>query len=191
MMAWPNLQLKHCPYPVNIALERFYTGKTLKHSALLHFGTDPATQHLETWFDHYNGRQLIEAGIKESKPVFYRHRIKVRAEPALYLQEAFVLFAANFIRWAKLWLLTHALPVDNALNLSALGIKKQVQVAAHVSAHVRFDAEGWLLRFSDLSAFAGKVLKLPGVDDRPAPRQKNVLFEPFSIESPMIAQPLG
>lgn len=57
-------------------------------------------EQLLGWFQQYNGRQTIEAGIKESKQVFYLHHLKVRAEPAIYLQEAFVLFTANFIRWA-------------------------------------------------------------------------------------------
>ncbi len=39
LVAWPTLQLANCPYPLDVALERFYTGKTLKHSALLHFGS--------------------------------------------------------------------------------------------------------------------------------------------------------
>lgn len=62
MVAWPNLKLKRCPYPLDIALERFYTGKTLKHSALCHFGSDPVTQDLPAWFCHYNVRQTIEMG---------------------------------------------------------------------------------------------------------------------------------
>jgi hypothetical protein len=81
-------------------LSRFYTGKTLKQSALFHFGAHRVTEHLPGWFERYNGRQTIEAGIKESKQVFSLHHLKVRSEPAIYLQEAFVLFAANFIRWA-------------------------------------------------------------------------------------------
>ena len=100
LVAWPALHLKHCPYALDVAFERFYTGKTLKQSALFHFGSEPVTEHLPGWFQQYNGRQTIEAGIKESKQVFYLHHLKVRAEPAIYLQEAFVLFAANFIRWA-------------------------------------------------------------------------------------------
>jgi hypothetical protein len=162
MVAWPKLQLKRCPYPMNVALERFYTGKTLKHSALLHFGADPVTQDLPAWFDRYNGRQIIEAGIKESKQVFYLHRIKVRSEPAIYLQECCVLFAANFIRWATQWLAQQEVPAENALDVRKLGIKRQVQVAAHVSAQVIRDSTGWLLKFSEQSAFAGKVLRLPG-----------------------------
>src|SRR6266568_3565831 len=100
LVAWPRLHLKHCPYALDVALERFYTGNTLKYSALFHFGAQPVTEQLPGWFEQYNGRQTIEAGIKESKQVFYLHHLKVRSEPAIYLQEAFVLFAANFIRWA-------------------------------------------------------------------------------------------
>jgi hypothetical protein len=162
MVAWSQMQLKRCPYPMNVALERFYTGKTLKYSALLHFGCDPVTQDLPTWFDHYNGRQIIEAGIKESKQVFHLHRIKVRSEPAIYFQECCVIFAANFIRWATQWLAQQEAPAEDDLEVRKLGIKRQVQVAAHVSAQVIRDSDGWLLKFSEQSAFAGKVLRLPG-----------------------------
>jgi hypothetical protein len=100
LVAWPRLHLKHCPYALDVALERFYTGQTLKHSALFHFGSESVTEQLPEWFEQYNGRQTTLAGMKESKQVFYLHYLKVRSEPAIYLQEAFVLFAANFIRWA-------------------------------------------------------------------------------------------
>jgi hypothetical protein len=162
LVAWPALPLAHCPYPVDVALERFYTGTTLKHSALLHYGQEPVTEQVAEWFEHYNGRQTIEAGIKESKQVFYLHHLKVRSEPAIYLQEAFVLFAANFIRWAKRWLEAKAQPVDHALNVRKLGVKRQVQVGAHVSAQVMQDSAGKLLKFSEQSAFAGHLLRIVG-----------------------------
>jgi hypothetical protein len=161
MLAWENLKPKGCAYPLDVALERFYTGRTLKHSALCHFGTDKVTQNLSAWFKHYNGRQIIEAGIKETKQVFYLHRIKVRSEPAIFLQEQMALFAANFIRWATLWLAEQVQPHENALNIQKMGIKHQVQVGAHVSAQVIRSSEGMLLKFSEHSAFAGKVLALP------------------------------
>jgi hypothetical protein len=162
LLAWPTLQLKHCPYALDVALERFYTGKTLKHSALFHFGAQQVTEQLPGWFARYNGRQTIEAGIKESKQVFYLHHLKVRSEPAIYLQEAFILFAANFIRWAAHWLQDQAQPVENALNVPKLGIKRQVHVAAHVSAQVIRDSGGKLLKFSEQSAFAGQLLRVAG-----------------------------
>jgi hypothetical protein len=164
LVAWPKLGLNNCPYPLDVALERFYTGKTRKHSALFHFGTDAVTDNLSAWFQQYNGRQIIEAGIKESKQVFYLHHLKVRSEPAIYLQECFVVFAANFIRWASQWLAEQTQPAENALNVRKLGIKRQVQVAAHVSAQVIRNSEGKLLKFSEHSAFAGQVLKIAGSD---------------------------
>jgi len=172
MVAWPGLKLKGCPYPLDIALERFHTGKTLKHSALCHFGSDPVTQDLPDWFTHYNGRQTIEAGIKESKQVFYLHRIKVRSEPAIFLQERLALFAANFIRWATHWLAEQPQPQENALDIRKMGIKRQVQVGAHVSAQVVRNSEGMLLKFSEHSAFAGKVLNLPNGGHPPHSKQK-------------------
>lgn len=164
MTAWEGLSFKHCPYPLDVGLERFYTGQKLKHSALLHFGNDPVTENLSEWFKHYNGRQTIEAGIKEGKRFFHLHRIKVRSEPAIYLQECMVTFAANFIRWVTHWLSSQAAPGANSLDVSGMGIKRQVQVGAHVSAQVVQDSRGKLLKFSEHSVFAGKVLKLRRCD---------------------------
>ena len=161
MVSWAGLQLQHCPYPLDIALERFYTGKTQKHSALAHFGATPVTTDLPAWFGKYNARQTIEAGIKETKQVFYLNRLKVRSEPAIYLQEAMTIFAANFIRWATVWIDQHVEQDENTLPLGKMGIKKQVQVAAHTSAKVIQNSDGMLLKFSPVSAFAGKQLLFP------------------------------
>jgi hypothetical protein len=60
----------------------------LKHSTLFHYGADQVTQDLPAWFGYYNGRQIIEAGIKEGKQVFYLHKIKVRSEPASFFRNA-------------------------------------------------------------------------------------------------------
>jgi hypothetical protein len=118
MVAWAALHLQHCPYPLDIALERFYTGQTQKHSALAHFGATAVTTNLLAWFGKYNARQTIEAGIKETKQVFYLHRLKVRSEPAIFLQEAMTIFAANFIRWATVWIDQHAKQNENTLPLA-------------------------------------------------------------------------
>lgn len=166
LVAWPGVPLKDCPYPLDVALERFHTGKTLRHSALFHFGSDLVTENPPAWFEHYNHRQTIEAGIKESKQVFYLHHIKVRSGPAVYLQERCVIFAINFIRWASHWLASQVhrpgrgQPAENALDVRNLGIKRQV--AAHTSAQVIQNSAGRLLKFSAHSAFADKGLWLPG-----------------------------
>lgn len=186
MVAWNTLQLQHCPYPLDIALERFYTGQTLKHSALAHFGQTAVTTDLPTWFGQYNARQTIEAGIKETKQVFYLHRLKVRSEPAIYLQEAMTIFAANFIRWATVWIDQHAQQNEHTLPLAKMGIKKQVQVAAHTSAKVIQNSEGMLLKFSPVSAFAGKQLFFPA---QTRVRQQNCFSSFFTILA-LIAQKL-
>jgi hypothetical protein len=191
MVAWADLSLARGPYPLDVGLERFYTGQTLKHSALLHFGHDPVTENLPAWFKQYNGRQTIEAGIKESKRVFYLHRLKVRSEPAIYLQECFVIFAANFIRWATHWLAMQAESTPHGLNVCAMGVKRQVRVGAHVSAQVIQDSRGKLLKFSEHSVFAGKVLKLPGCDYSSPASEESCRLMPFFNESHLIAQPFG
>jgi len=158
MAAWKDFQPDNCPYPLDVALERFHTGDTIKHSSLAHFGDTPVTTDLPAWFDQYNARQTIEAGIKETKQVFTLHRLKVRSEPAIFLQEALTIFAANFIRWATIWIAQNTEQDEKTLPIQKMGIKKQVQVAANTSATVIQNSDGMLLRFSPASVFAGKQL---------------------------------
>lgn len=170
-----------------MALERFQVGDDkLKHSALAYFGTAPVTRDLPTWFTTYNGRQTIEAGIKETKQVFSLHRLKVRSEPAIFLQEAMTLFAANFIRWATVWIAKHAQPEPDRLPILSMGIKRQVQVAAHASASVIQNTEGMLLKFSPASALAGKSLHFRAVQS--PVRSKH--FLPFFTILDLIVQKL-
>lgn len=159
MWAWSQHSLETFWYPIDVGLERFTDEDHLKYCALLHFGDTPVTQNLSEWFGFYAARQTIEAGIKESKQVFCLHRLKVRTQTAIALQENFVMFAANFIRWANLWLGTSACP--HRLRVERLGMKELVQVAAHTSAEVVWNSEGKLLKFSEQSVFAGKILALP------------------------------
>ncbi|MEI7845429.1 MAG: hypothetical protein WCK35_06470 [Chloroflexota bacterium] len=184
MVAWPALKLDNYPYPLSLGLERFHTGdKKLKLSALLYIGDAPVTQDLPAWFGRYNGRQDIEAGIKETKQVFYLHHIKVRSEPAIYLQEAMTIFAANFIRWAAVWIKQHAQPNQNQLNIRKMGIERQVQVAAHTSAKFILNSEGMLLKFSPASSLAGKTLLFPASKELVRP-----IFLPLFTLFEMIAQ---
>jgi hypothetical protein len=159
MFAWEKRPMESFCYLLDISLERFTDGERVKYCALLHSGPTPVTQDLPAWFRFYAGRQTIEAGIKESKQVFHLHRLKVRSEAAISLQENFVLFAANFIRWANVWLAQRG--AGQRINVEHMGIKELVQVAAHTSAEVVRNSEGKLLRFSEQSVFAGKELRLP------------------------------
>jgi IS4 transposase len=172
MTAWHNLTLPGADYPCDVALLRYHSGHKDTFSAMVHFGDDKVTTDeaaIQTWFQTYNGRQIIEAGFKESKLVFHLNRIKVRSDPAIRLQEALVFFAANFIRWAAVWLGQQAVLLQPATHFSVavsrqfatLRLKHHVTVGAHVSAIVFYSSDSWLLKFSKLSAFAGYELSLP------------------------------
>ena len=130
-------KLKCCPYSLCVGLERFHTGdKKLNHNALAYFGNTPITENLPGWFDAYNRRQPIEAGINETKQVFFLHRLKMRSEAAICLQEAMTIFAAIFIRWTAVWMKHQVSPDKDRLPIEKMGVKRQVQVLAHTSAKV-------------------------------------------------------
>jgi len=192
MVAWPTQTLPSCPYPVDLALERFYTGQTLRHGVLLHFGNDPVTADLPAWFGFYNARQTVEAGIKEGKGVFQMHHLKVRTAPALWLQEQCAAFAANFIRWAALWLSTQCdQEPEQWLAPVATSVKTLVQVAAHTPADVAWLPDGCLLRFTDESLYAGRTIQTGGwAFQLSLPLFQSCSFEPFSTNQALIAQPL-
>ena len=161
MIAWKAATLHDFPYPLDVALERFWVGDKHKHASLLHFGSDPVTTDLPAWFNRYNARQTIEAGIKEGKGVFEMHHLKVRSAPGLYLQEQFAVFAANFVRWAAHWLATQCPQLPAGWQDTAQPkVKEQVKVGAHTSAWVTWQEQGCLLRFTDHSVFAGRSLDL-------------------------------
>ena len=164
MVAGAAQPVSKCPYPLDVALERFYAGETLRYSALIHYGQDAVTTDLSAWFSHYNGRQTIEAGIKEGKNVFQMHHLKVRSAAALFLQEQFAAFAANLVRWAAHWLTTECLVSPEEVDLAGQprailpGVKAQVQTLAHTSAYVTWFEQGCLLRFTEHSLLAGSIL---------------------------------
>ena len=161
MIAWEDATLHDFPYPLDVALERFWVGGKEKYATLVHFGGDPVTTDLPQWFGRYNARQTIEAGIKEGKGVFEMHHLKVRSAPALYLQEQFAVFAANFVRWAAHWLAAQCPQLPPGWeDTTRPKVKEQVKVGAHTSAWVNWQEQGCLLRFTDRSVFAGRSLKL-------------------------------
>ena len=107
-----------------------------------------------------------------------------------------MIFNANFIRWAMVWLGEQSQEEAESVDVGRMGIKRQVKVGAHTSAWMEQHPYGVLLRFSEQSVFAGKVLKIPikGPTSSKQSRKshwKSFLFKPFSMISLLIAQPLG
>lgn len=192
MIAWSGVLFKGSPYPVDVALEHFYPGKTEQYGALLHFGSDAVTKDLGNWFAFYNDRQTVEAGIKEGKGVFQMHHLKVRSLPALWLQEQFAAFAANFLRWAAHWLCHDCgqMPQQWLAPVTA-SIKTLVQVAAHTPATVQWLPNGCVLRFSDESLYAGRMIQVGSwVMQLSLPLFQSCHFEPISMTPALIAQNL-
>lgn len=158
LVAWPMTTVNdYFPYPFNVALAAYQLGETTRHSVLLHYGSDPVTSDLKQWFHFYNGRQSIEAGIKEGKGVFQMHHLKVRSPAALRLQDHFAAFAANFVRFSAAWFVRHQFQLPTTDMGS---VKQMVRVGAHTSAWVHRHADVWFLTFTDHSFYAGQSLYL-------------------------------
>lgn len=158
LTAWANTTVAdHFIYPLNVALARYTTGDTLRHAFLLHYGDDDVIHDLNGWFHAYNARQTVEAGIKEGKNVFQMHHFKVRTSQALRLQEHCASFAANFVRFAALWLAEQQ-PTSTSPAMSS--VKHMVQVCAHTSAWIQRMGDVWLLTFAEQSLYAGHSLRI-------------------------------
>jgi len=168
--------VRNCPYPLTVAVERFHTPEQLKHSALLTYRDDDQEFTLRAWFAFYNSRQIIEAGIKEGNVVFQMHPLKMRSPGGIALQEQFALFAANFVRWAAVWLRERV--VHNTPRFAeTLGrVKAMVRVGANTSAWVTAESDGLLLKFDETGAYPGVELRLAGKwrERPPALPQKKV-----------------
>lgn len=152
--AWPKTTINdYFAYPVDVALAHYQTGETSRRAVLVHYGDEDVTQDLKGWFQMYNGRQTIEAGIKEGKNVFQMHHLKVRSPQALVLQEHFACFAANFVRFAAHWL---TLQKVDSPPIGLTSVKQMVQVCAHTSAWVVRQGNVWLLTFTKQSLYEGR-----------------------------------
>jgi hypothetical protein len=162
MIAWNEQYINGCPYPLTMALERFHTPQGLKHSALIVYLDDRQHLTLPAWFDFYNGRQAIEAGIKETNVVFKMHPLKMRSQGGIALQEQFSLFAANFVRLATVWLQERVSRSSRRFDETLTRVKAMVRVAANTSAWVVGQHADLLVKFDDTGAYPGVELRLAG-----------------------------
>jgi hypothetical protein len=162
MIAWGAHQISHCPYPLTVALERFHIQEELKHSALLTYRDDGQCLTLPAWFDFYNGRQIIEAGIKEGNVVFKMHPLKMRSPGGIALQEQFALFAANFVRWSVAWLRERISRGSPRFAEALSQVKAMVRLAANTSAWVVGQDAAVVVTFDETSTYPGVELRLAG-----------------------------
>jgi hypothetical protein len=163
MIACGEHPIANCPYSLTVAVERFHTPSGLKHSTLIAYRDDGQTLTLPAWFDFYNARQTIEAGIKETNVVFKMRPLKLRSPGGIALQEQFSLFAANFVRWAAKWLPERVSLSTPRFDVAMGRVKTMVRVAANTSAWVVGKDDSLLLMFDETGAYPGVELRLAGV----------------------------
>ncbi len=188
-----GMHLSNCPYPLDVALERFHIGATLRYGTLLHYGTDPVTTDAAGWFHRYNARQTVEAGIKENKGVFQMRSLKLRSPAGLALAEAFALFAANLVRWAAVWLAETgtSIPTPFVPGVRPVSVKHMVRTGANTSAWItRQPNHGVVVSFTDRSPYAGVELAIGcvGCFQPPLPLLKTVQIPPPKMICPLVAQ---
>jgi hypothetical protein len=148
-------------YALQALQVRYQVIEGLRHTTLLYYDDAPPPAPA-AWFAHYNGRQVIEAGIKENKGVFSMRRPLVRSEQGMQIQEQFALFAANFVRWAAEWAREQIDDVPPALARALSAVKTLVRVVAHSRAWLVETELGCALVFDTHSPFAGAVLRIAG-----------------------------
>jgi hypothetical protein len=158
--------LKQCPYPVELMLARYTLPNETMFAVLVRYDPDApkaeAFHTLKAWFDRYNARQIIEAGIREGKGVLTLRKPLVRSPAGLELQLHFALFGANLIRWAAHWMRS-LLRQTNAAFLTALSeVKTMVTVGAHSTARWVRTTIGTCLVWPADGPFAGTIILLSG-----------------------------
>jgi hypothetical protein len=141
----------------------------------------------------YNGRQIMEAGIKEQKGVFTMRRPLVRSRFGLQRQEQFSVVAATFVRWAAQWAREQVEVEGPRLQQALKETKTVVRVVGQTRARVLQGGGGCALVFDAQGPFVGAVLILAG---QVAYQEVLPLFHsgghlPAELRSPLIAQPLG
>ena len=162
MIAFGERYITNCPYPLTVALERFHTPQGLKHSTLIAYRDDGQSLTLCAWFDFYNARQIIEAGVKETNVVFKMHPLKMRSKGGIALQEQFALFAANFVRWTAVWLRQRVCHTSTRFDDALTRVKTLVRVVANTSAWVVAEGDSLLVRFDETGAYPEVELLLNG-----------------------------
>jgi hypothetical protein len=152
----------NCPYSLQAMLVRYHLPEKTRYTALLYYDEDPPPP-LPEWFAQYNGRQTIEAGIKEGKGVFTLKRHLVRSPIGMQIQEQFALFGANFVRWAAAWVKDMLRQVNHNFATALDQVKTLVRTVSRARARwVRNDL-GHTLVFDEGGPFAGTVICLSGL----------------------------
>ncbi len=121
--------------------------------------------------------------------------LQLRSPAGLALAEAFAHFAANFVRWAAVWLAEtgKSLPTPFVSGERPVSVKHMVRTGANTSAWItRQPNHGVVVSFTDRSPYAGVELTIGcvGCFQLPLPLLKTVQIPPPKTICPLVAQTL-
>lgn len=150
-----------CPYALRAMLVRYHLPDEMRYTTLFYYDESPPPS-LPEWFARYNGRQIIEAGIKETKSVFTLKRHLVRSPIGMQLQEQFALFGANFVRWAATWVKDMLRRANRNFTAALDQVKTLVRIASRARARWVRNSLGHTLIFDENGPFAGTIICLSG-----------------------------
>jgi hypothetical protein len=148
--------LGDCPYPLRLfAAKQWWGDDRPEHWSALALTPDltPADWPTRKVGVFYNGRQTMEAGIKESKGIFASRHLPTRHQPGIALYQELVLFAQNFLRWFRRQILGNSV-------LATAGIKALVQIGAKSRAIIAFADNGLTLTFGGDGPWRNQVILL-------------------------------
>jgi hypothetical protein len=150
-----------CPYLLQAMLVRYHLADEMRYTTLFYYD-ESSLPPLPEWFARYNGRQTIEAGIKETKSVFTLNRHLVRSPIGMQLQEQFALFGANFVRWAAAWVKDMLRQANHSFTLALDQVKTLVRIASRARARWVRNRLGHSLILDENGPFAGTIICLSG-----------------------------
>jgi len=150
-----------CPYLLQAMLVRYHLPDEMRYTTLFYYD-ESSPPPLPEWFARYNGRQTIEAGIKETKSVFTLKRHLVRSPIGMQLQEQFAFFGANLVRWAAAWVKDMLRQADRNFTVALDQVKTLVQIASRARARWVRNRLGHTLIFDENGPFAGTIICLSG-----------------------------
>ncbi len=145
-----------CPYPLRLFACRQWrgAGQPEHWSALVASpDLDPSAWPVRRVGVFYNQRQVVEAGIKESKHVLASRHLPTRHAAGIALYQALVLFAQNLLRWfRRQWL--------GRTALATAGLKTLVRIGANSPALLARQGDSSVLRFIAPGPWDGLTLPL-------------------------------
>lgn len=176
MTDWSDYQMKECPYPLRVGLERFQLGEQTKHSVLILYRDTPAQPGLPQWFQHYNGRQTIEAGNKQMKTVYHVQHLMSHAKYGIQIQVLLTGLACNQTQFVQPWLQAAAEKLTPRIESDLASPKTMVRVWANLTASVQRSVCSTVLVFAHTSSALDFKLCLYGL---PLHQLNLGLFQPL------------